>query len=324
VLNFVIVAQAGRIGYQAVLCAASIRAFHQADAVRIFIAIPKNSRRWESDPSVADTAALEAFRRYDCEIVSIDNADFGSAYPHANKFYAIGALPPDEPFLFLDSDSVLAAPMREGDLDFGRPSLKPAAPNFPVAAGDGRTVGEVWRSLYAFFGVDAEPYRDRARADGEHQCYPYYNGGIVYYANAGSFARLWLEMAKRIWSERPAALAGQPLKPWLDQIVLPLVLARLGVPRAGEPDRIHKTVVHYHFPFYLQVRHAQAIALFDELSKDDRLMAVLRNDEGFRYYLSDEAKAIVREVHEEFWNSGKRGGYKAFQEALRHRVRMMR
>jgi hypothetical protein len=322
--NIVIVAQAGRIGYQAVLCAASIRAFHSASDVRVAIAVPKNSARWDQDPALTDAGAIEAFRRYDCEMVSFENADFGSAYPHSNKFYAIASLPPDEPFLFLDSDSVLAAPLRERDLDLVRPSFKPAGPNWPVPGGDGRTIGDIWRSLYGFFGLDPAPYRDAERSDGEHQCYPYYNAGIVYHAEAGPFVRFWLEMTKRIWLERPACVNGQALKPWLDQIVLPLVLARLGIPRGGAPDPVHKTVVHYHFPFYLQVRHQRAVRLFEELSRDERLMAVLRNDEGFRYYMSDEAKAIVREVHDEFWNSGKQGGYDAFQKRLRSRVRLMR
>jgi hypothetical protein len=322
--NIVIVAQAGRIGYQAVLCAASIRAFHGAGDVRTFVCVPQNSPRWDNDPSLADPELLRLFKRYDCEVVPFDNAGFGSAYPHSNKFYAILSLPPEEPFVFLDSDSMLVAPIAPGALSFESPALKPGGPSWPVEGADGRSIGEVWRALYAFFDIDPAPWRDLSRKDDDHQCYPYYNGGIVYHANARGFGELWLELAQRIWRERPAAIAGQPLKPWLDQIALPVLLAKLGIPSGREPDPIHKTVVHYHFPFFLQVRHTKAVELFDELLKDSTLASVLQNDKGFRFYLSDDARKIVRDAHDEFLKSGRKGGYKAFQEKLRQRVPLMR
>jgi hypothetical protein len=172
--------------------------------------------------------------------------------------------------------------------------------------------------------MDPAPWHDAARGDGEHQCYPYYNAGVVYHAEAGRFAGTWLDMARRVWRERPAAVAGQPLRPWLDQIVLPIVLASFGVPSGRRPDPIHDRVVHYHFPFYLLVRHARAVALFDALRKDEGLSAILGKDEGFRYYMSDEGRAAVSGTHDEFLKSGKQGGYKEFAERLRKRVPLMR
>ena len=79
--------------------------------------------------------------------------------------------------------------------------------------------------------------------------------------------------------------------------MLPIALAKLAYPAAANRS-IHKTVVHNHFPFYLQVRHARRAELFDALTKDNALAAVLRKDEG-SLLLSDEARAIVRDVHEE-------------------------
>lgn len=323
-MNIVIVAQAGRIGYQALLCAASIRAFHDAAAIRVFICTPRNSPRWERDPEITDSALLSVFERYGCEITPFDNADFGSVYPHSNKIYAVRSLPPDEPFLFLDSDSVLVGKLDADDTNLASPRLKPGGSSWPVRQPEGLSLGETWRRLYDWFGFDAAPYRDPERTDDEHQCYPYYNAGVVYHAEAGTFARQWLAMSRRIWRHRPDFLLGQPVRPWLDQITLPLVLASLGVPRAADLDPIHEKIVHYHFPFYLQVRNDEAAALLRELSKDAELMSVLKHDAGFGYYLSDEAKAIVQEVHEAFWKSDHKGGYKAFQNELRRRVPLMR
>src|SRR5437868_1260080 len=130
-LNVGMVAQGGRLGYQALLCAASIRSFHSANQVRVFICIPNKTDLWRDDPRVDDPDLLQSFARYNCEIVRFDNLDFGLRYPHSNKFYSILALPNSEPFLFLDSDGILVAPIRRENLNFQQPALLPAAASWP-------------------------------------------------------------------------------------------------------------------------------------------------------------------------------------------------
>lgn len=322
-INVAIVAQKGRIAYQAVLSAASIRAHHPREQIRIFICVPKNSALWEQDPAIDDVEMLDAFKRYDCELVSFDNADFGSSYPISNKFYSILSLPPNERFLFLDSDTLLVAPMRPDSFNFSEPGLTDAMPNWPVAR-DGYTIAEIWESLYTLFGLDASAYFDPERGVNEHQCYPYYQGNVMFYERAGAFGREMLEMAKQLWREQPKPVQKQKLKPWLDQIVLPLVLAKLGAPRRKKSDSFRDVIVHYQYTIFLTVRNARAIECFGELTKDPRLVSVLNHDEGFRYFMSEEGRERTKRDFAEFLASPERGKKGAFKEFMRRRAQVLR
>jgi hypothetical protein len=284
---------------------------------------------WQTDPRISDLDLIDAFHKYGCAIKIFENADFGSNYPHSNKFYAMLSLPGSEPFVFLDSDVILTGPLHPERLDFARPALRPAESTWPRhdrrgrGSGDPRTIGEVWRSLYEFFDLDPSPYFDSDRGENRHQCFPYYNAGFIYYTGPEPLAGAMLEMAKRLWTERPPALGSQPLTPWLDQIVLPLALARLGVPRSA--NTIHpvaKSAYHYHLPCFLLIRRP-AIRIFAELSKDKDLLSVLNHDNGFRYYLSDEGKALVEKTYADFLASGEKE-HKAFTTLLRSRAPILR
>ena len=322
-LNVAIVAQKGRIGYQALLSAASIREHHPAADVRIHICIPNSSELWVDNPGIEDPALIRAFERYSCELVHFENADFGSNYPHSNKFYSILSLPPQEPFLFLDSDTLLLRPIRPDDFNFAVPGLKAAGPSWPIV-GRSFSIKDIWESLYAFFGLEALPYRDDSQGADPHQLYPYYQGNVMYYARAGVFGETMLEMAKQLWQHQPEPVRDQPLKPWLDQIVLPLLLAKLGVPRRGSGDPIRKVITHYEFPFFLLVQNRAAISCFATLSKDHSLLSVLQHDRGFAYYLSNEGREFVERSHAEFMNSFKKWDRRRFKEFMRRRAPMLR
>ena len=54
---------------------------------------------------------------------------FGASYPYGNKIEALAALP-DEPFLFLDTDTLVTGSFEQGQLRF-RPAL-----GFDAAGGD--------------------------------------------------------------------------------------------------------------------------------------------------------------------------------------------
>lgn len=295
--NVVMVAQRGWLGYQALLCAASIRAHHTADDVRIFICAPNNTRLWSYDPTLNDADLVAAFARYGCELLSFDNADFGSKYPHSNKFYSILSLPADEPFIFLDSDTVIAHSMRDDRFDFANPVLKGGGSSWPKRERDTRSIAEIWRSLYRFFDIDPEPYFDAKHGDNAPQSFPYYAACLMYHESAGRFGSVMLEMARRLWLERPSALGGQKITPWLDQIVLPLVHARLGIPRINDRPRVPRSPLCYRFPGFLVLQAAPKSKVFDELSKDQELISVLTHDEGFRYYLSAEGRELVERTY---------------------------
>lgn len=322
-LNVAIIAQAGRLGYQALLCVASIRLFHSANQVRVFVCIPNKSDLWRGDPAVSDPDLMQSFARYGCELAYFDNLDFGSRYPHSNKFYSILALPESEPFVFIDSDGILVAPIQPESLNFRRPAFQPASASWPKPNRGSHSISEIWRGLYDFFGLDASTYLDPKQREDSFQYYPYYWAGAIYYAQAGTFGRTILDMALRLWRERPAVLAGQPLTPWLDQIILPLVLARLHIPRAAKPDPIRKFLYHYHTPALLLVHNKMAVECVAELEQDGRLMSTLKHDKGFGFFFSEEGRRLVDAVYGEFRKSGQKGN-SALKQLFRQRLPVMR
>jgi hypothetical protein len=314
--NIALVAQSGRIAYQALLAAASVRRFHSKKDVNIHICIPENTSRWKDDPSVQEPHLREAFEKYECTIKMIDNSDWGSSYPYGNKFYAISSLPADEPFLFLDSDNILIRPIAENDIDFARPALRPAPRPWPIVSEKTPSYGAIWRSLYEFFDLDSTPYHDKSLND-DVRSYPYYNAAIMYYSRAGDFGPAMLEMGKKLWANQPAALEGQPLFPWLDQVVLPLVLAKLGVPRFRRKSSVHNAIVHYRYPYYLVIPYQGAEEAFVEVTRDEYLASVLMHDSAFRYYMSEEGKNLARAVHAASTRENGKVDFEGFRKRMR-------
>ena len=131
-------------------------------------------------------------------------------------------------------------------------------------------------------------------------------------------------MAKRVWNEPPPVVLGQPLKPWLDQIVLPLALAKLGVRRKIKVDPIRQSITHYQSPVYLMTRHSRAYEFFLDLCKDSGFADVLRRDKAFGYYMSEEGKDVLETARQEFLQSSKSHDYKALKEIVRGRAPRIR
>ena len=234
------------------------------------------------------------------------------------------SLPPSEPFLFLDSDIILTGRIEPRHFDFVRPGLTPAMPNWPIPKRSNCTIAEIWESLYRYFDLDPSGYFDRSLGANTHQCYPYYQGNVIYSANAGRFGSLMLDMAKRLWAEQPEPVRRQKLTPWLDQIVLPLVLAGLGIARKAQPDPCREIIMHYQYPLFLAVRNVEAMKCFEELRKDPVLESVLQHDEGFRYYMSAEGKEFAAKMYSEFLKSPMRGKKGAFKELMREKAPILR
>lgn len=115
--------------------------------------------------------------------------------------------------------------------------------------------GGGWSRPYKLFGLPL-PGRDlKATATGE-AIRPYYNAGFVSVTNGAKFSKVWLETAQRI----DADPGTHNKRPWLDQIALPITLARLqwSISEASTlmnfPAHLGPWgdelpyIVHYHFP----------------------------------------------------------------------------
>ncbi|RUS59317.1 hypothetical protein EGN72_15385 [Pseudorhodobacter sp. E13] len=231
--NIVAVGQAGRLSYEAVLLAASLRASNPDFAGRLFIAMPQNGPRWNTDPEIHDTAILGLLADFGAEILPFPSKLFGSAYPYGNKIECLAALP-DEPFLFVDTDTVFTGPLASVGFEFTRPSASMKREGtWPVLELYGPGYTEIWKSLYDRFGLDFASSLDTSQPDEYWQRYLYFNAGWFFHQSPKAFGARFAEYAQVIRDDAPRALVCQPLNPWLDQVALPLVIHSFGGARPG-------------------------------------------------------------------------------------------
>ena len=88
--------------------------------------------------------------------------------------------------------------------------------------------GGIWKSLYDRFGIEFESSLDLTQPDEYWQRYLYFNAGWFFYDCPKRFGERFAEYAVSVRNDPPPALIGQSLDPWLDQVVLPLVVHGLG------------------------------------------------------------------------------------------------
>jgi hypothetical protein len=231
--NIVAIGQSGRLQYEAVLLAASLRATNPEFSGRLLIAVPQNGPLWDSDPTIQDTAILGLLDAFEAEILPFDSKHFGSSYPYGNKIDCLTALP-DEPFLFVDTDTVFTGPLTSVGFDFMRPaaSMKREG-TWPVIELYGPGYNEIWASLYDRFGLDFDSSLDKTQPDEYWQRYLYFNAGWFFHQSPKLFGQRFTDYATAIRDDPPRELVCQAMTPWLDQVALPLVIHSFGGGRPG-------------------------------------------------------------------------------------------
>jgi hypothetical protein len=232
VFDILAVGQAGRLQFEAVLLAASLRDSDPGFPGTLWIAEPEPGPLWPTDPRMDEgpRAALEALG---ARILPFASRDFGARYPQGNKIEALAALP-DRPFLFLDTDTLVTGSFADVALDFDRPSASMRRePTWPKPRPGGPCASAIWKALYDRFGLDAAGSLDPAWPEGHWQRHLYFNAGWFFHRSPAAFGRRYRDIAVAIRDDPPPELAGQPLDPWLDQVALPLVIHGLGGGRPG-------------------------------------------------------------------------------------------
>lgn len=231
--NVFCIAQAGRLGFEAVLFLASFRAANPDFTGRILVGEPQPGPRWSGDTRLApDIRAL--IEGFGAEILPFENQHFGQSYPYGNKIEALAALPSGEPFVFFDTDTLFTAPLSRVAFDFDHPSASMRREGtWPEIELYGPGYTQIWKSLYAKFGLEFESTLDLSQPDEYWQRYLYFNAGWFFYRCPQEFGQRFLEYALAIRDDAPEELACQSLDPWLDQIALPLVIHSFGGGRPG-------------------------------------------------------------------------------------------
>lgn len=232
--NILLIGQDIRLGMEAALFAASLR-HHAPDwRGRLIVAEPSAEGAWTGARTKIPAPIRLALLDFGAEILPFTARHFGASYPFGNKIEALSVLPPGEPFVFFDSDTLVTGPLDRLPFDFSRPSASMRrSATWPEPPLYGPGYGAIWKSLYDRFGLDYESSLDTSQPDEHWERYLYFNAGWFFGADPQEFGRRFLDWALAIRKDPGEALASQKLDVLLDQVALPLVIHALGGGRPG-------------------------------------------------------------------------------------------
>ena len=177
--NIIIVGQAGRLQYEALVFVASLRAHAPGFAGRMIVAEPQPGPLWQDDPRMTPeiTAALVEMG---AEVIPFTARHFGQSYPHGNKIEGLQTLPADEAFVFFDSDTLITGDISMVPFDFTRPAASMnRTGTWPVEDLYWPGYTAIWKSLYDKFGLDFASSLDVSQPDEFWQRYPYFQRRLV-------------------------------------------------------------------------------------------------------------------------------------------------
>lgn len=298
--NILAVVQAGRLSYEALLLAASLRANSSGFRGRLFLAEP-GGPRWPQDPRLTAPALREALEGLGATFLPFENRVFGAGYPHGNKIEALLALP-EEPFLFLDTDTLVTGDLSALPFDFTRPAASMRRegtwPEVPVYT----THEAIWGGLYARFGLDIAPTLDLSEPADHWRRFMYFNAGWFFHASPKAFGERFLTIARALRDDPPEALAAQEIYPWLDQIALPLVVHSLGGGRPGpELAGLDGDVTcHYRTLPLLYARESdRVVAVLEEVAGRQDLRRLLREHEPVRELVYKNRGRKIRQLFDQ-------------------------
>ena len=316
--NIVIVGQAGRLQYEAVLFAASLRHCSPGFNGRLFVAVPRPGPAWSGDPSIRTGDVLEALELLGAELLPFETRAFGTSYPHGNKIEALAALPAGEPFVFFDTDTLITGDLMSVPFDFARPGASLRREGTwpqPTLYGPGHT--GIWKSLYDRFGLDFESSLDTDQPEGYWQRYLYFNAGWFFHACPRVFGQRFLDYALSIRDDPPGELIGQSLDPWLDQVALPLVIHSLGGGRDALPPGFLDGPVscHYrHFPLLYARESDHVVDVLEAVAAPNKIKKVLKGHEPIKRMVFQGRGQKVRALFD-------RANLPRHEKAIRNRIK---
>lgn len=316
--NVMIVGQSGRLQYECLLFAASLRHSAPGFSGRLLVAVPQPGPRWDGDPSIRNPEVLAALADLGAEIVPFENRHFGSAYPYGNKIEALAAMPAGEPFVFFDTDTLITGDLAAVPFDFARPSASERVEGtWPVPTLYGPDIGGIWKALYDRFGLDFDSSLDLSQPDNFWRRYLYFNAGWFYGACPRVFGARFLDYAGSIRIDPPVELTGQSFDPWLDQLALPLVIHALGGGRGVLPAGLLDGEVscHYrHIPLLYARESDRVVEVLETVAAPNRLKKVLKGSEAIKRTVYQKRGHKVRAMFD-------RANLPRREKAIRNRIK---
>lgn len=284
--DIVVVAQSGRLTYEAVVFVASLREFAPNFDGEIYVAEPQPGPLWPKDPRIDDLEARGLLLRLGAKIIPFESKHFGARYPHGNKVEALAAMPAGRPFVFFDTDTLITGPIDEIAFDFDRPSASMARENtWPTPPLYGPGYSAIWRAVYNHFDVPFDGTLDYSEPEEHWRHYLYFNAGWFFHACPQTFAQTMINIMTGVRDDALPELASQTLYPWLDQIALPVAITKHG---GGRPSASYDGLdgdVSLHWralPLIYAKASSEQLAKFDAVVRPNRIKKVLKAYEPFR------------------------------------------
>lgn len=265
--------------------------FNRDNDIKLIVCTPEDGPEWNGPVDIRGGEIAAELVDLGAEIRGFRNARFGSRYPHSNKIYALSALPPREPFLFLDTDFVITGDLSRLSFDFDRPSMYAGRATWPSVENNSIERDRIWESLYRKFGLTTEGWIREHQPPGALKRYPYFNAARFYYRRADVVFDSYRRVAEAIEDAPPPELEGQTLYPWLDQISLPIVMRSLNADkRHYNMDYFLNPVAHhYHVVVTLFLdRHREKLLMAREFASDDRWREYFIKSRIFSQLADDE------------------------------------
>ncbi|THD72614.1 hypothetical protein E7681_14390 [Thalassobius vesicularis] len=285
--NIVVVGQANRLQYEAILFAASLRHTNPDFQGRLFVATPNESPLWSSSPTLRNKAVIARLEALSAEILPFDTPEFGEGYPNGNKIQCLLALPEGEPFVFFDTDTLILDDLARVPFDFDRPSASQNVEGtWPRIELYGPGYTAIWRSLYDKFGLDFDSSLDLSQPDEFWKRYLYFNAGWFYGRCPREFGARFLRYATQIRDDAPEELVCQPMWPWLDQIALPLVIHSFGGGRDVLPTGLLDGEVSCHyrlFPLLYAREDDRVVEVLETIAAPNDVKKVLKQYDPIKF-----------------------------------------
>ncbi|MFT5000655.1 MAG: hypothetical protein ACI8YI_001258 [Paracoccaceae bacterium] len=284
--NLCAVVQGGRLQYEAILLAASLRRVDPDGQIQLYLMEPQPGEQWDHDPRINNPEVRELLVTLGAKIVPFQSKIFGSSYPYGNKIEGLKALPKGEPFVFFDTDTLIMDDLLQVPFDFSRPSASMKREGtWPEIELYGPGYTETWKSLYDRFSLDFGSSLDPAQPDEYWERYLYFNAGWFYGACPYEFGDLFLNYAREIRDDPPEALVCQSLDPWLDQVALPLVIHNLGGGRDVLPDGLLDGSFSCHWrvmPLMYARETDRVIEVLEEVTAPNKIKKVVKQYDPFK------------------------------------------
>ncbi len=300
--DIVVVGQGGRLQYEAVLLAASLRANAPSFTGTLYIAEPQHTDRWHKDPRMQGDIKT-ALHDLGAQILPFENKAFGEDYPYGNKIEALCALPEGRNFLFLDTDTLILGDIGKLSCDFTAPAASMRRTGtWPEEELYWPGYAATWKSLYDKFDLEFESTLDLDQPDEYWERYLYFNAGWITGHDAPTFGARWRDWAVQVRDDRPEELVLQSFDPWLDQVTLPLVIHSFGGGRPGaELDGLDGDLTcHYRMLPLLYARESDAVVdALTAVTSPNKVKKILKQYDPFKRMIYQDRGLKVRALFDQ-------------------------